>query len=239
MITYHIMDATCPLASCLHSGPLPFAQCLENTTVPAYVETISAIPSGTVAQALRAISEKYGVCGVLALDDESIVGKIRTYPQAIIDQVTDPCVQQESTIRPLIALELASLPRQEDYPVLYLYCMQVAGAYYGRGIAGGMLDALISWAADNGWRELRAPAVIHIPPLLAWSGQFSRAALDRRGFTVTGCAVSADIREGVVSQRAGQHGEHVLHQWEAFAHVSDDEAAQLFTMTLDLERTRG
>ncbi len=230
MITYRIMDATCLVPTCLHQGPLPMTQ----SDAPAYVETVSAIPPGTVARTLQAISARYGLCGVLALDGESVVGKIRVYPQAIVDQAPFPCVQQEQTIRPLIALALDALPSREDEPVLHLYCMQVAAAYAGRGIAGGMLDYLLAWARAQGWQALRARAVSPIPPLLAWCGQLSRAALERRGFAVTGSALSPELREGVVSQRAGDHGEAVRRQWDTFAHLSDDEAAMVFEMELDL-----
>lgn len=237
MITYRMMDATCPLPSCLHGGSLPFPQCRDAIDVPAYVETVSDIPPGTVARTLQAISARYGACGVLALEDERVVGKIRAYPQALIDQVGYPCVQQERMIRPVIALAPADLPAREAYPILHLYCLQVAGEYSGRGIAGGMLDALIAWAATSGWRELRARAVSSIPPLLAWCGQLSRAALARRGFLVTDTTVSPELREGVVAQRAGYHGDDVRRQWVDFARWSDDEAAQVFAMTRNLGGT--
>lgn len=230
MITYRMMDATCPLPSCLHGGPLPLGG--DATSAPAYVETVSDIPAGTVARTLQAISARYGACGVLAVEDGLVVGKIRLYPQAIIDRVPYPCVQGERTIRPVLALELASLPTREDSPTLHVYCMQVAASHAGRGIAGGMLDFLLTWARAEGWREMRARAVSAIPPLLAWCGQLSRAALERRGFTVTGSAISPDLRDGVVAQRAGHHGEAVLRQWDAFAHLSDDDAAHVFEMTL-------
>jgi GNAT superfamily N-acetyltransferase len=234
MITYRMMDATCPLPTCLHSGALPVALCPNN---PAYVETISGIPSGTVSRTLKAISARYGSCGVLAVDDELIVGKIRAYPQTLIDIIPYPCVQQEGTIEPVIALSLDTLPVKESNPILHLYCIQVAQGYYGRGIAGGMLDALIAWAHASGWCELRARAVRSIPPLLAWCGGLSRSALERRGFSVIDSTLSPDLREGVVSQRAGHHGEAVRQQWEAFDHLSDDEAAQVFDMTLILGRS--
>ncbi|HOF88238.1 MAG TPA: hypothetical protein PLZ36_09085, partial [Armatimonadota bacterium] len=81
MITYRIMDATCPLPTCLHGGPLPLA-----CQAPAYVETVSDIPPGTVARTLQAISTQYGACGVLAVEGERVVGKIRAFPQAILDR---------------------------------------------------------------------------------------------------------------------------------------------------------
>ncbi|MEI7832188.1 MAG: hypothetical protein WCJ56_03185 [bacterium] len=232
MITYHIMDTSYILPTCLHSGALPISTCLD---ARAYVESISDIPPGTVARTLRDIAARYGACGVLALEDDLIVGKIRAYPQALFDLVADPCVQQEQTIKPVLALNLDELPTREARPVLRLYCMQVAGGYSGRGIAGGMLDALIAWAKTSGWREIHASAGRAIPPLLNWSGSFSYEALARRGFTITSSAVSPACRDGVVSQRAGYHGEAVQQQWQAYTHLSDDDAAQGFEMRLDLE----
>ena len=58
-------------------------------------------------------------------------------------------------------------------------------------------------------------------------------ALEHRGFTVTGSTLRGCLRDGVVAQRAGDHGEAVMTQWEQFAHLSDD-AAQVFEMALDL-----
>jgi len=45
MLTYRIMDATCPVPSCLHGGLLPLSAYWET----ACVETVSDIPPGSVA----------------------------------------------------------------------------------------------------------------------------------------------------------------------------------------------
>jgi len=230
VITYRIMDETCPLSSCLHSGPLPLCN-----ADPAYVETISDIPAGSVVRTLNAICARYGACGVLAIENDMVIGKIRAYPQAIIDRNRYACLQQEQTVRPLLALALNDLPMKDEYPVLHLACIQVASEYCGCGVAGGMLDTLIAWARANGWRELRAIAVSHIPPLLNWCGQLSRGALERRGFTFTASAIGPELREGAISQRRGDHGEAVREQWKPYAHISDDEAGTLFDMALSFQ----
>jgi len=234
MIRYQIMDAAHPLPTSLHGGPIPLSQFENADAPPAYVETVSDIPYGTVVKTLQGISGRYGTCGVMAIDDDMVLGKIRAYPQALVDRVTYPCVQQEAAIRPVVDLDLSTLPTLNECPVLHIYCMQVASAYSGHSIVGAMLDALIEQAKDAGWQELRARAISSIPPLMNWCGQLSRGALAKRGFRVIGSSISPGLCEGVVSQRAGHHGESVRAQWEPFAHLSDDEAAQVFEMSLDL-----
>lgn len=230
MITYRLMDASCPLPTCLHGGPIPLAQCSVTADTPAYVETISQLPAGSVARALAGLAAVYGTCGVLAVEDEQVVGKIRCYPQAVIDRSEYPCVQQEQTVR----LLLDFVPAADGKRTMHLYCMQVAAGYHGQGIASGMLDTLIGWAQTAGWEELHVNAVQPIPPLLNWCGQLSRGALERRGFTVVSESISAGVREGVVAQRGGYHGDDVRRQWEEYAQFSDDEAALVFVMSRDL-----
>lgn len=236
MITFQIMDAAFQLPTCLHGGPVPLSACRAPATLPAYVETVSDIPTGAVARMLQSIGARYDSCGVMAVRDGLVVGKIRAYPQTIVDRVPFPCVQGEKTVIPLLRLETEELPTREQYPVLHVYCIQVAAEYCGRGIAGDMLDALIAASRADGWRELRARAVGHIPPLLTWCGQLSRAALERRGFRVADSALSPELLEGVVSQRGGFHGDAVREQWKDFDHVSDEDAALVFNMTLDLRQ---
>lgn len=233
MITYHPMDETCTLTTCLHGGTIPLEQCRNPESANAYIETVTDIPQGSVARVLRDLSLRYGAIGIVAVEDKMVVGKIRCWPQAICDK-TQTCVQQEGPFRGMMALDLDSLPTREQMPVLRIECVQVAAAYAGRGIAGKMLDALIDWAKANGWRTLRAMAVRQIPPLLNWCGQAGCDSLQRRGFAVVSEKMYPELREGVVSQRGGHHGPQVQQQWEPYACLSHDEAAVVYEMTLGL-----
>ncbi|MBI5835078.1 MAG: hypothetical protein HZB16_22465 [Armatimonadetes bacterium] len=96
------------------------------------------------------------------------------------------------------------------------------------------LDGAVAWARGHGWLELRARAVQPIPPLLDWCGQLSRAALERRGFTVQASEVDPALRDGVVSQRSGQHSAEVAARWAEYAAMSDDEAGTVFSMACAL-----
>ena len=232
MISYRTMDATCLLTTCLHKGPIPLAQCQAPASVPAYVETIADIPQGSVARVLRSLSERYGACGVVAVQEQMVVGKIRCYPQVVCDRLPGACVQQEGPFRALLALDIESLPARDQAPTLRIDCFQVAEEHRGQGIAGGMLDTLIEWAKAAGWKTLTANAIRQIPPLLNWCGQAGCESLRRRGFVVVSEQMNPELREGVVSQRGGFHGPQVQHEWNAFTEVSDDEAATLFEMML-------
>jgi GNAT superfamily N-acetyltransferase len=107
--------------------------------------------------------------------------------------------------------------------------------YRGQGIAKQILETVIDWARATGWEALSSSAVRHIPPLLNWTGQASLKALQERGFTVVSGEINPDLREGVLSQRGGHHGDEVKQAWRAFRDVSDDEAAMLYELGLDLQ----
>lgn len=233
MISYRMMDKDCLVTSCLHKGPIPLAQCRDPELVAAYIETVAAIPTGSVARVLRDLSERYGACGIMAIENDMVVGKIRCYPQAVCDRMPT-CVQQEATFRVMMEMDIASLPTREQAPILRIDCLQVVEEYRRRGIADGMLDRLIDWAKATSWNALVASAIRQIPPLLDWCGQASCESLRRRGFVILSEKINMELREGVVSQRGGFHGQQVQEQWDAFAELSDDEAAVYYEMALDI-----
>ncbi len=70
MITYHPMDKSCLLTTCLHKGPIRLAQCRAPESVPAYIETITDIAQGAVARVPRGPSEPRGACGIAAVSDD-------------------------------------------------------------------------------------------------------------------------------------------------------------------------
>jgi len=58
-------------------------------------------------------------------------------------------------------------------------------------------------------------------------------SLMKLGFEVISQRVEEDIREAVISQRNGYHGEDAKKVWEErYSHISDDEASVLYMMKL-------
>jgi GNAT superfamily N-acetyltransferase len=236
MTTYRMMDETCLLPSCLHGGPVPLASLREALTTAAWAEREHDLPPGALARFLQALCRRYGSAAVLAVDGDLVVGKLRFAPRSVKRMLSGICYQQAAEARRIAELDLQSLPAREALTrqELRLDCYQVAPGYSGRGIAKGLLDTALAWARATGWQTVSSSAIRHIRPLLNWSGQASVKALREHGFVVVSEAVNADLREGVVSQRQGYHGDDVQRQWEAFADLSDDGAATLYEMTLEL-----
>jgi GNAT superfamily N-acetyltransferase len=237
VVTYRMMDEGCLLPACLHHGPVSLASLRHAETTATAVEEQEGIAPGALARFLRALCQRYGSCGVLAVAGDLVVGKLRFAPAQVEQMLSGICLQTPPAARRIAGLELAALPPREDLAnqTLRLDCYQVAEGYRGRRIAEQMLEKAIGWARAQGWQSLSSAAIRHIPPLLNWSGAASLKALERRGFTVTGQQVSPELREGVVSQRQGYHGDEVKRQWEPFADLSDDQAAEVYEVVLALE----
>jgi GNAT superfamily N-acetyltransferase len=236
VIAYRMMDTTCLLSACLHDGPAPLASLREALAAATDTERQEGLAPGALARFLEALCQRYGSGAVLAVEGDLVVGKLRFAPAQVGRMLSGICFQQAEQARRIAQLDLSTLPTREalEEQRLRLDCYQVARGYRGRGLAKHMLDFAIAWARATGWEALSASAIRPIPPLLDWSGQASLKAMQGRGFVVTSEAMNADLREGVVSQRLGYHGQEVKRQWAAFADLSDDDAATFYEMALDL-----
>jgi hypothetical protein len=231
-----MMDEICLLPACLHGGPVTVAALHGAESTATEVERQEGLSPGALARFLAALCRQYGSAAVLALHDDLVVGKLRFAPRQVERMLSGICFQQAAEARRIAEFDPEALPAREalSEQELRLDCYQVANGYGGQGIARGLLDTALAWARATGWERLSTSAVRPIPPLLNWTGQASVEALQARGFVIVGEAVNTDLREGVVSQRAGYHGEQAKQQWEAFVGLSDDVAATLYEMTLDL-----
>jgi GNAT superfamily N-acetyltransferase len=105
-------------------------------------------------------------------------------------------------------------------------------SYLRRGIGTALLQKSIEWARANGWKEVHAPAIPHIPPLMAWSCHLSVERYRKLGFEIT---PSAETSDGPVSQRRGYHGEAMKRMWEPYSHMSDEEVSKTYHAVLKTE----
>ena len=251
MIEYRMMDETCLLCYGLHGGPIPVEETRTPEARPIAAESENGVRQGTIAEFLRAVCRAYGSCAVLAIDRNHVIGKLRFYPQKLVDMLEPgPCLQTPDHVRGIAAFDLESLPPKDSLSekVLRIWCFQVLNdykamaegrpqrwpSYLRRGIGTTMLKKLIEWSRAEGWDEIHATAIPHIRPLMAWSAALSVERYRKLGFEVT---LSANRDQaGPVSQRRGAHGEVIKKMWEPYAHVSDEEASRLYDVALDLKK---
>jgi len=242
MIEYQMMDAESLLCRCLHKGKIAAE---DSNVTPVEVE--AGVADGTVVDFLRAVCMAYGSCAVLAIEDNDVVAKLRFYPTALIDMLDGhTCVQTPKHLQEMAALNPKKIPGKDSLSgkSLYLHCFQVAGveravaednptSYRGRGIGINMLKKLIDWSEAEGWDEIQGRAIQHIPPLMSWSNHLSVERFRKLGFDVK---PSDERCEAAVSQRMGYHGEVIKKLWEPYAHISDEEASMMYTVSLNLRK---
>ncbi len=236
MIEYKLMTEGKVLTSCLHGGSLPVAAITRSEQQPSWLEQDQNLPTGTIARLLNALSRAYGACGLMAVEGDAIVGKVRFAPDTLPGEVPQ-CVQQYPDR--MLAFEPGLLPtfEQLEPKALRLWCVQVVDdtRFRRKGIATELVRQTSAWARQTGYDEIRLQAVLPVSPLLEWTGLLSLGTCQRLGFEITTSQVSPELLAGVHNMRAGAHGEQVKEQWRGFSHLSDEEAATLYALTLDLK----
>jgi GNAT superfamily N-acetyltransferase len=228
---------------------VPLEETVSPEGRPLAVEAEAHLPPGTVGRFLRAVCRAYGSCGVLAVDGNAVVGKVRFYPQEIAERFYPALgLQEPQRMRVLATFDPGALPPRDELreKALFICCFQLVHdykaaaegrptdvpSYLGRGIATSMLRVLIDWARAEGWDELRAEAVEPIPPLLMWSGRLSVERYRKLGFRAE--LSPSEKVEAAIHQRRGYHGEAMRKMWEPYAHVSDAEATRVYDVSLPL-----
>lgn len=254
-IEYRVLDSGCVLRRCLHSGPIPLTETHPENPSPVEAESEADVAPGTIDTFLKALGETYGAYGFAALDGDIVVGQVRFFPSALAN-VCDPtpagdsvntCVQEHHQIQAMAAVDVASLPPKDDLSpkTLTILCFQLVNdykamaegrpsdqpSYLHRGIATNLLERTIDWARSEGWDEIRATAIPHIPPLMTWSCHLSIKRYEQLGFDI---APSSETWDGPIGQRRGAHGEAMKRMWESYAHMSDEEVSKLYDVVLKL-----
>ena len=128
----YILDR-CPLGEPLDPSSTP-----EDDN-PSYGDRTRAIRR----RFFRQVRDRYGNCVFLAWDEGKVVGFLMFFPKP---------VARKLGIYALPAHEL------EDETLVYA-CMQFAPAYRGRGLGTRLVEALIAWAGEHGWRRIEVNGV--------------------------------------------------------------------------------
>jgi len=252
-IQYRPLDSDCILRRCLHGGPIPLEQTGPENDAPVQAESEAGVPAGTIDGFLKALCRQYGAYGIAAVDGNGVIGQVRFFPNVLggLHKTTaggvtvNTCVHDHRQIQAMASIDAGWLPRKADLSpkALSILCFQLVNdykamaegrpteqpSYLHRGIGTALLRKSVDWARSEGWEEIRATAIPHIPPLMTWSCHLSVKRYRECSFERW---LSAERHEGPVSQRRGYHGEAMKRMWEPYAHMSDEEVSRLYSVVL-------
>ena len=146
------MDKDFILFRCLHNGPLS----------PSNIETKSMnIASLTKEQIdrnkklLRRLIDTYGSCAMLAMEGDSVIAHARFYPQIIYNRFKFCCHDPKHIItQEMVEMNLPPLTNPTER-ILRVTCFFVHKDYRGQGLSHKLINAILEWAKNNGWKSVR------------------------------------------------------------------------------------
>jgi hypothetical protein len=188
-ITIAPMDASLLVWRCLHGGPLD-GEVLA--TLPANDRAPWPRYRARNLAILDRCTRLYGACAMLARDRGQVIGVLRFYPTELIclPQAGGLCLQQDFPAGPSDDFAALDWPAREALAsqTLRVHCLTVGrpGAsddpYRRRGIGSALVEALVAWAQESGFRRVEAFACPDLPIFWDVAGQAALPFWQRLGF---------------------------------------------------------
>jgi len=233
-IVIEMMTGDFILWRCLHSGPLSsdtIDQCMSDTKMP----WVRYRARNKVL--INKITEVYGACAVVARRGDSIVGQLRFYPKAVweMEGAGFLCLQQDFPAGPLDDFSALDFPPRvalEDR-TLKVHCLMTASpgekedSCRRQGIGTRMVQRLMEWAGENGWKRIEADAFEDLPIIYQVTGSAGRTFWEKLGFHVAKRFPHPHLRE---------YGEFVtkLEEQAICAGIDIEKAKDSIVLHLDL-----
>ena len=174
---------------CLHSGPLS-------------CQTIDRWPPGNQMAweeyrkrnipLLAKLIQIYGTCAITARDGNQIVGQLRFYPKAVLNQTADGtlCLQQDHPAGPAANFAVNDFPAPTEITdkTLEIHCLmtgcpqQKENPYQRIGLGARMVSTLIQWAKTNHWDHIEAKSFEDLPLIYENTGSAGHTFWEKLGF---------------------------------------------------------
>ncbi len=233
-IVVEMMSGDFPLWRCLHGGPLScdtIDQWPTDSDMPwrRYRERNLAL--------ITRLNEVYGACAVVARYGEEIVGQLRFYPKAVWEMAGAGCLclQQDFPGRPLDDFsERNFLPQRELIDqTIKVHCLMTGSPqrednpYQRKGIGTRLVQKLVEWARENGWKAIEAEAFEDLPIVYAITGSAGRTFWEKLGFCMVDRFPHPDLAEAVDFLA-------VLEEQAEEAGMTKEQARDCMVMRLEL-----
>ena len=233
-IVVEMMTQDFILWRCLHGGPL------SSDTIDRWASGTNmpwARYSARNKALLIKLTQIYGACAVVARREDGTVGHLRFYPKSVskMEKAGHLCLQQDFPSGPTDDFFETDFPPREELEdqTLKVHCLMTgspsekSNPYQRKGIGTRMVQRLIEWAIEEGWKRIEADAFEDLPIIYQVTGNAGRTFWNKLGFHVADRFPHPHLRE---------YGEFVatLDEQATHAGIDKDKAKDCIIMRLDL-----
>ena len=140
------------LFRCLHGGPLSPSN-IETKSMN--IGSLSKKQLDRNKKLLTRLIDAYGSCAMLAMEGDSVIAHARFYPQIIYNRFKFCCHDPKHIIsQEMVEMNLPPLTNPTER-ILRITCFFVHKDYRGQGLSHKLINAILQWAKNNGWKSVR------------------------------------------------------------------------------------
>jgi len=217
------LDKSFTLFRCIHVGPLS----------PSNIETksikgLSRDQLDRNKTFLARLADVYGSCAMVAIEKECVVAHARFYPRIVFDRagIKHFCCQQPQygVTQQMREMELPELDKITDQ-TLVIECWHVHKNYQSQGIGNALLDGIVEWAQQHGWKTVKASAAPDNYWVSAQACTLMLRTFIKHGFRIVKTRPAPELEDYLLKIQKGELG--VEKRMEFEKHCGDDDLSAL------------
>lgn len=113
-------------------------------------------PNPVYAAYARKITDTYGIAGIMAWQDTSLVGYLPVIPMNCGMPPVPHCASVPIDDRADAIASAELIPFKElEQKILKVQCLSVAKRLHRKGVGSAMAQSLIDWSRDQGWERIQ------------------------------------------------------------------------------------
>lgn len=213
------MDKSFNLFRCIHVGPLS----------PSNIEKISM--KGLSKEQLdrnkkflARLTDTYGSCAMLAVENGFVVAHARFYPQIIFELAgKKPICLQEPNFAPTQQMVETVPPEMDNITdrTLGVHCWHVHKDYRSQGLGHALLDGILEWAQNHEWKVVKASAASDNYWVSSQACTLMLHTFIKRGFQNLKTVPAPELKKRLMKFQKGEFGIEGKREFEKFCGEED------------------
>lgn len=220
------MDKSFNVFRCIHVGPLSPSNIVKKSMKGLSKELLDR-NKGFFARLI----DTYGSCAMLALENGFVVAHARFYPQIIFELagIKHICCQEPKfgITQQMVEMKLPEIEKITDR-TLNIQCWHVHKNYRSLGLGKALLDGILEWARNHGWKIVKASAA----PDNYWvSSQACTLMLHtfiKRGFQKVKTEPAPELKDWLMKFQQGEFGTEGKKEFEKSCGKEDISTLSVF-----------